>query len=678
MASTKHVMEKFVPGEDFEDYIEVFEQYCVANEVQANRQVAELISAIGVETYKILKSLTFPIKPKDKTLVQIVDVLKNHFRPAANTVAERYKFHQRTQRQGETANAYVVELKLLAQTCNFGSGLADMLRDRFISGLRDNKLQRQLINTENLTFDKALSMATNWELADENVKTMQSGNADGGQCNAVAGGRFGGRLAAAPQRAWGGQSMQWRGQGVQNPNMHHSVQAAQGRSRLGPNQGAMPKRCGRCGINNPRHVSSSCWTLMKPCFTCGQFGHSAKTCRRAAQANYIDEYDDNDQHEETYEQAEPAVNTIHDWPTGNYPPSGYPVAFFVPSGYVGQGAHFPVANYLPGNGTTQMVSNNLRPVQSSDNNPAEEHNWEEELRIGHVGPIFSPPLFADLNVEQTSTRMEVDTGACTSVISYVLYLRNFSHKPLINVSKHLQVITGKKINVAGKIEVQVRWTDGDQKGSVYKFEIIVIHSNGDFVPLLGRAWLDVLKSGWRSAFYFKSVSNHSIRAVSDGSLTETIKFKEELRVKYPKACSQNHEEAIQEFKADIVLIDNFSSIFHKAYNVPFALRDKVEQELIRLCGQKILVPVTQSEWASPIIVVPKKNGEIRLCMDAKVTVNKFIVTEHYPLPRIDDIFANLSDCFWFCVLDLSGAYQQLRVSETSQKFLTINTLKGLG
>ena len=47
------------------------------------------------------------------------------------------------------------------------------------------------------------------------------------------------------------------------------------------------------------------------------------------------------------------------------------------------------------------------------------------------------------------------------------------------------------------------------------------------------------------------------------------------------------------------------------------------------------------------------------------------------MPRIDDLFASLSNCKVFCVLDLTGAYQQLKVSDASREYLTINTFKGL-
>ena len=134
--------------------------------------------------------------------------------------------------------------------------------------------------------------------------------------------------------------------------------------------------------------------------------------------------------------------------------------------------------------------------------------------------------------------------------------------------------------------------------------------------------------------------------------------------------------AINQFEAEIYL-QNSQPIFHKAYSVPLRLRQQVSDEIDRLVNQKILFPVRHSRWASPIVVVPKPNGSIRLCVDCGVTINKFIKTEHYPLPNIDDIFASLANCMYFCVIDLTGAYQQVKLSEESKEFLTINTHKGL-
>lgn len=91
----------------------------------------------------------------------------------------------------------------------------------------------------------------------------------------------------------------------------------------------------------------------------------------------------------------------------------------------------------------------------------------------------------------------------------------------------------------------------------------------------------------------------------------------------------------------------------------------------------MITPIQTSEWASPVVVVMKKNNDIRLVIDCKVSINKLIIPNTYPLPVSQDIFASLAGCKVFCSLDLEGAYTQLSLSKRSRKFMVINTIKGL-
>ena len=71
----------------------------------------------------------------------------------------------------------------------------------------------------------------------------------------------------------------------------------------------------------------------------------------------------------------------------------------------------------------------------------------------------------------------------------------------------------------------------------------------------------------------------------------------------------------------------------------------------------------------------KKNGAIRIC-DFKTTVNQFLIAESY-LPRVEEIFGNLSGGKYFTKLDISSAYLQLPLTESFREFLTINTHMGV-
>lgn len=251
------------------------------------------------------------------------------------------------------------------------------------------------------------------------------------------------------------------------------------------------------------------------------------------------------------------------------------------------------------------------------------------------------------------------------------YEKHFAQYPLKDSNVQLVVMTGEKLMILGIFNVEVKKPNDD---TVHSLNVVVVKSTNkkNFVPLLGRNWLDVLYPGWRDRFV------NSISSSDDRCLERERKvLLSQIRSKYSEIITKNLEEPIDGFTAEVYLRDESRPVFYRANEVPYALKDKVSEELDRLVRENIIQPVKRSEWASPIVVVPKADGSIRLCVDCKVTINKVICTEHYPLPNINDIFANLSGFRYYAKIDLSGAYMQVRVSDDSRKYLTINTHKGL-
>ena len=118
-------------------------------------------------------------------------------------------------------------------------------------------------------------------------------------------------------------------------------------------------------------------------------------------------------------------------------------------------------------------------------------------------------------------------------------------------------------------------------------------------------------------------------------------------------------------------------VFHRPRPIPFAVKDAVDKELERLHQAGIVEKVTHSDWAAPIVVVPKGDGQIRLCGDYKVTVNKSLKVDQHPLPRPDELFAALSRGVKFSKIDLTHAYQQMTLDTDSRVYVTINTHQGL-
>ena len=80
---------------------------------------------------------------------------------------------------------------------------------------------------------------------------------------------------------------------------------------------------------------------------------------------------------------------------------------------------------------------------------------------------------------------------------------------------------------------------------------------------------------------------------------------------------------------------------------------------------------------TPIVPVPKPNGTVRICGDFKVSLNKFINAQQYPLPRVDELFTVLAGGNKFSKIDLSDAYLQVELDDESKKYVVIVTHKGL-
>ncbi len=78
------------------------------------------------------------------------------------------------------------------------------------------------------------------------------------------------------------------------------------------------------------------------------------------------------------------------------------------------------------------------------------------------------------------------------------------------------------------------------------------------------------------------------------------------------------------------------------YRPPFSLRKKVEDELARLEKEGIITVKQFSEWAAPIVPVPKEDGSVRICGDYKVTANKVVKVDSHLIPRIEDLFTAIS------------------------------------
>ncbi|POM79163.1 LOW QUALITY PROTEIN: Reverse transcriptase [Phytophthora palmivora] len=89
-------------------------------------------------------------------------------------------------------------------------------------------------------------------------------------------------------------------------------------------------------------------------------------------------------------------------------------------------------------------------------------------------------------------------------------------------------------------------------------------------------------------------------------------------------------------------------------------------ELLKKLMETKLIEHSESPWASPIVIVLKKNGvDIRMCIDYRV-VNSFIRLSNYPLPLIDDLLTGFEGDMWFMSLDMASGFWAVRMAERAK------------
>ena len=99
---------------------------------------------------------------------------------------------------------------------------------------------------------------------------------------------------------------------------------------------------------------------------------------------------------------------------------------------------------------------------------------------------------------------------------------------------------------------------------------------------------------------------------------------------------------VKDHEAEITLTDDAKPKCCSARPVPYAIRSAVDKELDRLEQEGIIKPVESAIWASPVVVAPKKNGDIRLCADLKVTINKHIDSRQHPIPNPNELLSHVA------------------------------------
>ena len=119
---------------------------------------------------------------------------------------------------------------------------------------------------------------------------------------------------------------------------------------------------------------------------------------------------------------------------------------------------------------------------------------------------------------------------------------------------------------------------------------------------------------------------------------------------------------------------NESPIYIPPYRKSMSEREIINGHIKEMLDAGI-IQASSSPWSSPIILIPKPDGSKRFCIDYR-KLNSITEPEHWPIPRIDDIFDGLSGSKWYSVIDLKSGYWQMAMDEDSIEKAAFSTPDG--
>ena len=134
---------------------------------------------------------------------------------------------------------------------------------------------------------------------------------------------------------------------------------------------------------------------------------------------------------------------------------------------------------------------------------------------------------------------------------------------------------------------------------------------------------------------------------------------------------------MKNYSAKLHIDETVTPVYQKMYRYPYHLRQKIKTELKRLEDLDVIEKTTgPQEWVSNVVATPKSNGDIRLCLDARV-INSAIKRETFPIPTVDSIIDDMSGSTIFSKIDLKEAYTQVELDEESRSITNFHTENGI-
>ena len=319
---------------------------------------------------------------------------------------------------------------------------------------------------------------------------------------------------------------------------------------------------------------------------------------------------------------------------------------------------------------------------------------ERDVLLGNSGNCPNSK-YCFVNFGSISCKALFDTGADVSLIDQKTF-RKIPKELKTKIDDENQItlrsVTGHTLEFLGTSLVTLQL-----QNYKFKFRFFISNQLGKGKEIiLGSDLLEKYKAKWdfehstlqlnecKIKLYTKEKEHYDISLAAKLDYTDKLShLSKENSEQFAKVLSQN-SHIFSQSETDLgktplvkmsINTNDHKPIKQKPYKTPFSLRPAVENHVEEMLKADIIRPST-SPWASPIIIVPKKDGGSRVCIDFR-KLNQVTVTNSYPLPSISDILASMKDAKVFSCLDLKSGYYQIEMEESDKEKTAFVCFKGL-
>ncbi len=183
------------------------------------------------------------------------------------------------------------------------------------------------------------------------------------------------------------------------------------------------------------------------------------------------------------------------------------------------------------------------------------------------------------------------------------------------------------------------------------------------------------------------VSSNNIETRTPSQMKDKVKTSSELTIDQNKKLNnliQQYEENFSQNNNDLGFYDkqefeidtgNEKPIKTKPYRVPYAQQPEVDSMIDEMLENKI-ISKSNSPWASPLVIVKKKDGTNRFCVDYR-KLNNITTKDNFPVPLIEETLDSLNGSCFFSSIDLCSGYWQMALDNNSKLKTAFISSKGL-